>query len=166
MTVEYHRYKSHISAPSSATWIPVAARAAHRWRCHKICASGSVCASQQGMEKVFLFSLCMLLTQTRTVTTKPVLSMCLKKACIHQDFRGLWWIITFCFLSFNSPSRNPSPLSLALATKPLCSPSLCGYPGALVASLHQDSLVRCWIDHLFSCLFFLSFHLPFCLLKL
>lgn len=50
-------------------------------------------------------------------------------------------IFSVSFL-FRSPSRNPSPSSLALATKPPCSPSLCGYPGAPAASLLQDSLVR------------------------
>lgn len=96
----------------------------------------------------------MLLKQTRAVTAKPLLSMSLKMACVHQDLGGLWCVILlflFCF-SFRSPSQNPSPWSLALATKPPCSPSSCGYPGAPAASLLQDSLVRRsrWILRLFS----------------
>lgn len=48
---------------------------------------------QQGMKKVFFFFylwlLCMLLTQTKTVTAKPLLSMSLEMVCVHQDLRGL-----------------------------------------------------------------------------
>lgn len=62
--------------------------------------------------------------------------------------------------SFHSPSQNPSPWSLALATKPPCSPSLCGYPEAPAASLLQDSLVRRsrrWLSSLSSSVFDDSF---------
>lgn len=51
-------------------------------------------------------------------------------------------VIFVCFLFPHSPSRNPSPWSRASATKPPCSPSLCGYPEAPAASLLLDSLVR------------------------
>lgn len=112
-----------------------------------------VCLTR-GWKVYFFCLLCMLLTQTRTVTAKPLLSLFLKVVCVHQDLSSLWCVIHFFSVSFSfsfySLSQNPSPLSLALATKLLCSPSLCGYPGALAASLLLDSLVRCWVLHLFS----------------
>lgn len=59
--------------------------------CHR-----SVCISRQGGGKGF-FPLCMLLTQTRRVTAKPLLSMSLKVACVHQDLGGLWCVILLFF---------------------------------------------------------------------
>ncbi len=113
---------TQISAPSTATWYPVAANAAHRRHCHEIvhsggfceggdpiCACRSVCVSQQGMEKGFFWLLCMLLTQTRTVTAKPLLSVSLKMACVHQNLGGLWCVIQFLFFF---PQSVPKPIAL------------------------------------------------------
>ena len=60
------------------------------------------------------FPLCMLLTQTRTVTAKPLLSMSLKVACVHQDLGGLWCVrlLFFCLFPFLFSQSVPKPIAL------------------------------------------------------
>lgn len=109
-----------------------------------ICVCRSVCASLQGMEEVFLFCFprCTLLTQTRNGTGRASVIRVFEKDACSPGFWRLVMSNVFFSLPFRSLSRNPSPSSPALATKPPCSPSLCGYPGAPAASHLQDSLVR------------------------
>lgn len=53
----------------------------------------------------------MLLTQTRTVTVKPLLSTALKMVCVHQDLRALWCILFSSFPIF-FPQSVPKPIAL------------------------------------------------------
>lgn len=118
-----------------------------------ICATDQFVYLDRGVEKVSFLHVVHVADTNKKSNSKASVIHVFESGVCSPGFGRLVVCNTFIFLSvsfsfFRSPSQNPSPSSLALATKPLCSPSLCGYPGAPAASLLQDSLVR--LHHLLS----------------